>query len=181
MNNKYYELHLKINPELEYIISDICFEVFPCEGVVLAEETYKDLEMVSTTEGTLRIFLTEDVDVEPILKNQRAVLLERGLSEEDLGSWEYSYLAKDNEDWSKKWKEKWDITHVSDRITIVPDWLEYKDKPDEIVIRLEPGCAFGTGTHPTTQLCMKAMEIVGVEGKNVADIGMGSGILSICR
>ena len=100
MNNKYYELQLKINPELEDIISDICFEVFPCEGVVLAEETYKDLEMVSTTEGTLRIFLTEDVDVEPILKNQRAVLLERGLSEEDLGSWEYSYLAKDNEDWS---------------------------------------------------------------------------------
>lgn len=181
MNNKYYELQLKINPELEDIISDICFEVFPCEGVVLAEETYKDLEMVSTTEGTLRIFLTEDVDVEPILKNQRAVLLERGLSEEDLGSWEYSYLAKDNEDWSKKWKEKWDITHVSDRITIVPDWLEYTQKCDnEVVIRLEPGCAFGTGTHQTTQLCMKAMEKYLKPGMEVADIGMGSGILSVC-
>ena len=172
MNNKYYELQLKINPELEDIISDICFEVFPCEGVVLAEETYKDLEMVSTT---------EDVDVEPILKNQRAVLLERGLSEEDLGSWEYSYLAKDNEDWSKKWKEKWDITHVSDRITIVPDWLEYTQKCDnEVVIRLEPGCAFGTGTHQTTQLCMKAMEKYLKPGMEVADIGMGSGILSVC-
>ena len=181
MQDKYYELQLKINPDMEDIISEICFEVFPCEGVVLAEEAYKDLEMVSTTEGTLRIFLSEKVDVESILNAQRELLISRGISPEELGSWEYSFVEKDNEDWSKKWKEKWDITHVSDRITIVPDWLEYEQKSDwEVVIRLEPGCAFGTGTHQTTQLCMKAMEKYLMPDMEVADIGMGSGILSVC-
>ena len=60
MGEKYYELRIKINPELEDIISEICFEILPCEGVVLAEETYKDLEMISTTEGTLKVFLNPD-------------------------------------------------------------------------------------------------------------------------
>ncbi len=181
MQDKYYELQLKINPDIEDIVSDICFEVFPCEGVVLAEETYKDLEMVSTTEGTLRVFLTEKVDVEPILKEQYNILKSRGMSDADLGSWEYTYTEKANEDWSKKWKEKWDVTHVSDRITIVPEWIEYKQKSEkEVIIRLEPGCAFGTGTHQTTQLCMKAMEKYLKPDMTAADIGMGSGILSIC-
>lgn len=181
MQDKYYELQLKINPDIEDVISDICFEVFPCEGVVLSEETYKDLEMVSTTEGTLRVFLTEKVDVEPILKEQYNILKSRGMSDADLGSWDYTFSEKINEDWSKKWKEKWDITHVTDRITVVPEWLEYNQKStNEVVIRLEPGCAFGTGTHQTTQLCMKAMEKYLKPNMSVADIGMGSGILSIC-
>ena len=98
-----------------------------------------------------------------------------------MGSWEYRLEEKENEDWSKKWKEKWDVTHVTDSITVVPDWLKYEAKrKDEIIIRLEPGCAFGTGTHQTTQLCMKAMEKYLKRGMTVADIGMGSGILSIC-
>ena len=181
MQDCYYELQLKINPDIEDIVSEICFTYFPCEGVVLAEETYKDLEMVSTTEGTLRVFLTEKVNVENVLREQRNLLKSRGLSDEDLGSWEYEFLEKPNEDWSKKWKEKWDITRVSERITVVPDWLEYeKLKEDEVIIRLEPGCAFGTGTHQTTQLCMKAMEKYLKPDMEVADIGMGSGILSIC-
>ena len=181
MNKKYYELQLKINPDMEDIISEICFEVFPCEGVVLAEETYKDLEMVSTTEGTLRIFLTDYADVASILKEQRETLKQRGLTDKELGSWEYTLEEKENEDWSKKWKEKWDITHVTDRITVVPDWLSYEPKQDnEVIIRLEPGCAFGTGTHQTTQLCMRAMEKYLKPDMTVADIGMGSGILSIC-
>ena len=181
MENKYYELQLKINPEIEDIVSEICFEVFPCEGVVLAEETYKDLEMINSTEGTLRVFLTEQADIGRILAEQREILKSRGLSDNDLGSWEYSFEEKQNEDWSKKWKEKWDITHVTDRITIIPDWLEYDPKrQDEVMIRLEPGCAFGTGTHQTTQLCMKALEKYLQSEAEVADIGMGSGILAIC-
>lgn len=179
--NSYYELQIKINPDMEDIISAICFENLPCEGVVLAEETYKDLEMISTTEGTLRVFLTEKADVESILKEQRAILKSRGLSEEELGSWEFSYVEKENEDWSKKWKEKWDVTHVTERITVVPDWIEYTPKLDnEVIIKLEPGCAFGTGTHSTTQLCMMAIEKYMPQNAEVADIGMGSGILAIC-
>lgn len=179
--NSYYELQIKINPDMEDIISAICFENLSCEGVVLAEETYKDLEMISTTEGTLRVFLTEKADVESILKEQRAILKSRGFSDEELGSWEFSYVEKENEDWSKKWKEKWDVTHVTERITVVPDWIDYTPKFDnEVIIKLEPGCAFGTGTHSTTQLCMMAVEKYMPKNAEIADIGMGSGILAIC-
>lgn len=181
MKNSYFELQIKINPQMEDIVSDICFENLPCEGVVLAEETYKDLEMISTTEGTLRVFLTESAEVETVLKEQRELLKSRGFSDEELGSWDFVYSEKENEDWSKKWKEKWDVTHVSDRITVVPDWIDYNPKRnDEVIIKLEPGCAFGTGTHSTTQLCMKAIEKYMPQNADVADIGMGSGILAIC-
>ena len=177
----YYELSIKVNPEMADVISELCFENLPCEGVVLAEEAYKDLEMVSTTEGTLKVFLTKNADVSTFLNEQRSILVSRGFSDEDLGSWEYSFVEKENQDWSKKWKEKWDVTHVSDKITVVPDWIEYSPKsPEEVVIRLEPGCAFGTGTHATTQLCMKMIEKYMPRNAKVADIGTGSGILAIC-
>lgn len=179
--NNYYELQIKINPDIEDVVSEFCFEMLPCEGVVLAEEAYKDLEMISTTEGTLKVFLTDEPkNLSDILKQERDLLKSRGLSDEELGSWEYVISNRPNEDWSKKWKEKWDITRVTDKIVIVPDWLEYFPKADEVVIRLEPGCAFGTGTHQTTQLCMKAIEKYMQKGAKVADIGMGSGILAIC-
>lgn len=181
MTDNYVELQIKINPAIEDIVSEVCFENLPCEGVVLAEETYKDLEMIATTEGTLKVFLREIADVENILKEQRDILNSRGLTDEELGSWEFSYVEKENQDWSKKWKEKWDVTHVTDRITVVPDWLDYTPhRDDEVVIRLEPGCAFGTGTHQTTQLCMKAIEKYMAKGSKMADIGTGSGILAIC-
>lgn len=179
--NNYFELQIKINPDIEDVVSEFFFEMLPCEGVVLAEEAYKDLEMISTTEGTLKVFLTEEPkNLADILKSERELLKSRGLSDEELGSWEYVISNKPNEDWSKKWKEKWDITRVTDKIVIVPDWLEYSPKENEVVIRLEPGCAFGTGTHQTTQLCMKAIEKYMQKGAKVADIGMGSGILAIC-
>ena len=74
-----------------------------------------------------------------------------------------------------------EVTHITDRVVIVPSWLEYSPKPDEIIVSLDPGCAFGTGTHQTTQLCVVGMEQYPelVSGRRVADIGMGSGILSI--
>ena len=188
MDSKYYELRLQINPDMEDLISEIFFENFDCEGIVLAEEAYKDLEMISTTEGTLKIFLRneygdsyEDLkyDVENVLDLHRQEFLSRGLSEDELGSWEFELEEKETEDWSKKWKEQWDVTHVTNKIAVVPDWIEYQPKDDEVTIKLEPGCAFGTGTHQTTQLCMKALEKYMKKVDRVADIGMGSGILSI--
>ena len=179
--SNYYELQIKINPEIEDIVSDICFSNFDCEGIVLAEETYKDLVMTATTQGTLRVFLT-DLNCNPIevLKTERELLKERGFTEEELGSWEIQIDEKENQDWSKKWKEKWGVTHVSDRIAVVPSWIEYIPKDNEITITLDPGCAFGTGTHQTTQLCMKAIEKYMAPNSKVADIGTGSGILAIC-
>ena len=173
---------------MQDLISEIFFDNFDCEGVVLAEETYKDLEMVSTTEGTLKIFLKDDdsttfedmkYDVENVLDLYREEFLSRGLTDEELGSWDFELEEKKSEDWSQKWKEKWDVTHVTDKIAVVPDWIDYVPKKGEVIIKLEPGCAFGTGTHQTTQLCMKALEKYMKPNDKVADIGMGSGILSI--
>lgn len=179
--NNYFELKISINPDIEDIVSDICFSNFACEGVVLAEEDWKDLEMTATTRGTLKVFLTE-LDCNPIeiLKTEREMLKSRGFTDEELGSWEITLDEKENQDWSKKWKEKWTVTHVTDRIAVVPSWLKYQPKKDEITITLDPGCAFGTGTHQTTQLCMKAIEKYLEKGNSMADIGTGSGILAIC-
>ena len=188
MDKNYFELRLKINPEMEDLIAEIFFDNFDCEGVVLAEETYKDLEMISTTEGTLKIFLKDDdsttfedmkYDIENVLDLYREEFQSRGLTDDELGSWDFELEEKKTEDWSQKWKEKWDVTHVTDKIAVVPDWINYKPKENEVIIKLEPGCAFGTGTHQTTQLCMKALEKYMNKGDKVADIGMGSGILSI--
>ena len=178
--NNYFELKISINPEMEEIMSDIFFTNFDCEGVVLEEETYKDLEMTSTTKGTLKVFLTTyPNNLNEILSTERELMKSRGLTDKDLGSWEIVLDEKENQDWSKKWKEKWTVTHVTDKISVVPSWLNYAPKEDEIIITLDPGCAFGTGTHQTTQLCMKALEKYLKKGDSVADIGTGSGILAI--
>lgn len=179
--NNYFELKISINPEMEDIVSDICFSNFECEGVVLAEEDWKDLEMTATTRGTLKVFLTElNCNAIEILKTEREILKSRGFSDEELGNWEITIDEKENQDWSKKWKEKWTVTHVTEKIAVVPSWLSYEAKENEITITLDPGCAFGTGTHQTTQLCMKAIEKYLKQGDSVADIGTGSGILAIC-
>ena len=78
----YFELQIKINPEIEDVVSEMCFETFDCEGVVLAEETYKDLEMISTTEGTLRVFIKDNKSPEElsdIVTGMKNTLHERGL------------------------------------------------------------------------------------------------------
>lgn len=177
----YYELKIKINPGISEIISDICFENFNCEGVVLAEEEYKDdLVLVNTTEGTLKAYLRSPNNVKNVLNFQRQLLINRGLNEDDLGSWDFELLEVEDLDWSKKWKDNWTITDVTDNIKIVPSWIEYQPKENEITITLDPGTAFGTGTHPTTQLCLKAIEKHMQKDVNMADIGTGSGILAIC-
>ena len=194
--NNYFELKISINPEFEEIVSDICFSNFACEGVVLAEEDWKDLEMTATTRGTLKVFLTNELtphptplpkereylllEIQSVLNQEREILKSRGFTDEELGSWEIQLDEKENQDWSKKWKEKWTVTHVTERIAVVPSWLEYQPRDGEITITLDPGCAFGTGTHQTTQLCMKAIEKYLKKDDSVADIGTGSGILAIC-
>ena len=137
--------------------------------------------MTATTRGTLKVFLTE-LNCNPIeiLKTEREILKSRGFSDKELGSWKITIDEKENQDWSKKWKEKWTVTHVTEKIAVVPSWLSYEAKEGEITITLDPGCAFGTGTHQTTQLCMKAIEKYLKQGDSVADIGTGSGILAIC-
>lgn len=88
----------------------------------------------------------------------------------------------DEEDWSSSWKEHWHPQEIGDRFLINPAWLPPPDNSDRLIIRLDPGVAFGTGAHATTQLCLESLEMRISEPDTdlvVADIGCGSGILSI--
>lgn len=83
------------------------------------------------------------------------------------------------QDWAEAWKKDYHLQRIGRRIVIVPTWEAYEPAAGEIVIRLEPGMAFGTGLHPTTRLCLQAMEDHLVSGSTVLDVGTGSGILAI--
>ncbi len=88
----------------------------------------------------------------------------------------------DEEDWSKSWKDHWQPQPIGDRFIINPAWLPTPQNSDRVILQLDPGAAFGTGTHATTQLCLESLEMrLGHQPENaiVADIGCGSGILSI--
>lgn len=82
-------------------------------------------------------------------------------------------------DWAEAWKAHYSVLHVGERTVIVPQWQTYEAAADEVVITLDPGMAFGTGTHPTTRLCLIALEQNLVPGQRVFDLGTGSGVLSI--
>ncbi len=98
---------------------------------------------------------------------------------EDPGSLETEAEVKDDSLWKDKWKEYFKPTHISDRIVVKPTWEEYEPKDGEVLIEIDPGMAFGTGTHETTSMCMKALEKYVKPGASMLDAGCGSGILSI--
>jgi ribosomal protein L11 methyltransferase len=83
------------------------------------------------------------------------------------------------EDWANAWKEHYHVLHLGARIVIKPSWREYAPQPGEIVLELDPGMAFGTGLHPTTRMCLIALEEFIRPGMRVLDVGTGSGILAI--
>ncbi len=87
--------------------------------------------------------------------------------------------VKDDSLWKDKWKEYFKPAHISDRIVVKPTWEEYEPAEGEIVIEIDPGMAFGTGTHETTSMCIKALEKYITPGASMLDAGCGSGILSI--
>ncbi len=89
------------------------------------------------------------------------------------------YQALDAEDWAEAWKAHYQPLRIGRRLLIRPLWIEVALAPDDIEIALDPGMAFGTGTHPTTQLCLEALEGLLEPGQAVLDLGAGSGILAI--
>lgn len=89
-------------------------------------------------------------------------------------------IGVDEEEWSTAWKKYYHPIKVGERLTIVPKWEEYSESDGDIVVRMDPGMAFGTGTHETTRLVCGLIEKYLTPGQRVLDVGTGSGILSIC-
>ena len=99
---------------------------------------------------------------------------------EPIGELEIRKLPED-EDWMESWKSHFRILRIGKRLVIKPTWLEldFTASPDDILIEIDPGIAFGTGYHPTTDTCLQAMEQHIAPGMTVLDLGTGSGILTI--
>lgn len=98
----------------------------------------------------------------------------------DIGLNKFTSNEVNEEDWATAWKKYYKPVKVSNHITITPTWEEYQPTNDqECVIELDPGMAFGTGTHPTTVLCIQAIEKKLTNGDHVIDVGTGTGVLSI--
>lgn len=85
----------------------------------------------------------------------------------------------DEQDWAEAWKVHYHPVRIGRRLLIRPLWVEVEAQPDDLVIALDPGMAFGTGTHPTTQLCLEALDDLVQPGVQALDLGCGSGILAI--
>ncbi len=82
-------------------------------------------------------------------------------------------------DWRNAWKKHFGVQRIGHGIVVVPSWIDYTLRAGEVVLRIDPGMAFGTGQHPTTAMCLRALEETGAEDADVLDLGCGSGILSI--
>ena len=84
------------------------------------------------------------------------------------------------EDWATAWKAYYKPVHIGEKMVIVPMWESYDEKPGEVIVRMDPGMAFGTGTHETTRLVVSLLERYTTDSCRVLDVGTGSGILAIC-
>ncbi|MCM2980706.1 50S ribosomal protein L11 methyltransferase [Niallia circulans] len=98
----------------------------------------------------------------------------------DIGLNKVSIMEVNEEEWATAWKKYYHPVKISEKFTIVPTWEDYTPvHTDELIIELDPGMAFGTGTHPTTVLCIQALERIVKKDDVVIDVGTGSGVLSI--
>ena len=97
----------------------------------------------------------------------------------DPGEAVMSWRTVHEDDWANAWKKYFKPIRVTERLTIKPTWEPYSPGEGEQIIELDPGMAFGTGTHPTTSLCLRTLESVIQGGEDVIDVGTGSGILAI--
>lgn len=92
----------------------------------------------------------------------------------------FDWSIIEEEDWLTSWKKYWAPELVGNHFLILPCWMNLNEKfKDKKIIKIDPGAAFGTGSHPSTYLCLEKMENIFFSGKNVLDIGSGSGILSV--
>jgi ribosomal protein L11 methyltransferase len=129
-------------------------------------------------EVTVKIYLPEDEDTPEVRRRLEEVVYHLGRLYPIPGP---IFRQLKEEDWANAWKENYHPFRVGQRVWIRPSWLDEQDEAqnDDVVLRLDPGMAFGTGLHPTTQMCLQALELLVRPGMAVLDVGTGSGILAI--
>lgn len=133
-------------------------------------------------EGEAKIsgYFPEGVDIEEVMAQVKERTEELREFDIDPGNPVLTVRDVSEDDWANNWKQYFKPIRVSERLTIKPTWENYiPASPEEKIIELDPGMAFGTGTHPTTSLCLRTLEGVIQEGDEVIDVGTGSGILAI--
>ena len=137
---------------------------------------------LAACESCIKVYLPQNAQgAEQLSQIREGLARLKGMEESSAwGRLEVQLQNVSEEDWSTSWKKYYHPIQVSDRLTICPSWEEYEKKsPDEIVLRMDPGMAFGTGTHDTTLLCLRALQAALTPEKSVLDVGTGSGILAI--
>ncbi len=171
MSNRWWEIIVFCEPVLEESVF-WRLEKFGCSGT--ATQIKEDFPLIKAyiPETTVELL---DLAALSMWLNQDAILMEASNPQ-------IQWHLIDEEDWSSSWKQYWQPTKIGDRFLVYPAWLELPTETERLILRLDPGTAFGTGTHPTTKLCLESLEMrlyENAEKQTIADIGCGSGILSI--
>lgn len=190
---KWSELSIHTKNEAVEAISNILHEA-GASGVVIEDsaefakpredqfgEIYALNEADFPKDGVIvKAYLSESSFLNETLEEIKAAITNLTNFNIDIGENVVSIVEVNEEDWATAWKQYYHPVKISERFTIVPTWEDYTPvSTDELIIELDPGMAFGTGTHPTTVMCLQGLERVVKEGDTVIDIGTGSGVLSI--
>jgi ribosomal protein L11 methyltransferase len=172
------EVSLTVNGELAEAVADVLARFAP-NGVTTEQGVgYKTDEDEGTASGpiTVRAYLPMDGKLEERREKLEEALFYLGMIQPLPKA---TFEPIEDRNWMEAWKEHYHPIPIGNRLIIVPAWLESPEK-QRIPIRIDPGMAFGTGTHPTTQLCLELVEKCMEKGPaSVIDVGCGSGILSI--
>jgi ribosomal protein L11 methyltransferase len=173
------EVSLTVDGELAESVADV-FARFAPNGVMTEQGVkYNDAEDAGTPTGpiTVRAYLEVNDQLEETRQQLEESLFYLGMIR-PLPAVTYKQIADQN--WMEAWKQYYKPILIGQRLLILPAWMD-SPAPERIAIKIDPGMAFGTGTHPTTQLCLELMEnaFVKRQASKVIDVGCGSGILSI--
>lgn len=191
---KWAEVSIQTAHEATDVIAEIYQDV-GAQGVVIEDPEllnqymdsgmwdFGDMERAEQTEVvTVKAYLPADEDLEEKLRCFEQRIKEFRAIEGDgmeKGSCRISWKLVQDEDWADNWKQYFHPEKVGSRIVIKPAWEDYTAGPADIVVELDPGSAFGTGTHPTTAMCIRELEKLVRSGMRVFDVGTGSGVLAI--
>lgn len=189
---KWYEIRINTTDEASDAVSEMLTSM-GAGGVAIKDpfDIRKEIEKPNTLDYADEDFLEalgEDVIISAYFQNRLDIndLLKQindGLKNIsqflDIGKGLEGYGEVDDEDWSTAWKKYYKPFKLTNRIVIKPTWEEYKAEEQDIIIQMDPGMAFGTGTHETTQMCSILLDKYISDGSEVLDVGCGTGILSI--